>query len=198
MAMKAARGVDLRNGIDDALVYGRSLGRQDAGQGSDLTDPQLDGGFRFAGALCGEKSRRQQRADRDASWNLAWGPLRAEAQDQRQRLPGLQRQLAGSRGTGEVSRSIWMEARRDRCTARRSKAHGVLGEARQTVDGIPVEANHALDRAARSVASLHFQAFDVEIDQVRDAEERVVPPRATLFSHFSSPEWSSHDSRQTR
>jgi hypothetical protein len=65
VAVEAAGGVDLRDGVDDAFVYGRSLGRQDAAQGGDLTDSKRYGSFRLAGALRGEKSERQQRAECD-------------------------------------------------------------------------------------------------------------------------------------
>jgi hypothetical protein len=72
VAAEAAGGVDLRDGVDDAFMYGRSLGRQDAAQGGDFTDSKRYGAFRLAGALRGEKSQRHQRTECDVPWNLQW------------------------------------------------------------------------------------------------------------------------------
>ena len=87
-----------------------------------------------------------------------------------------------------MSLSIWMEARRDRHGAR-SKV-SILRGSEAGVDQIPVEANHALDERHGVFASLHFQALDVRLIRCGMSSRRKNASffRATLFSHFSSPE----------
>ena len=116
VAVDTSGGVDLGDGVDDAFVYGRSLGREDAAQGGDLADSQLDA-LSVRGSTASARSpSATQRRDREAPRDLH-GPDRAGAQ-----IAGRGRRASSSScrvpSDRAVSLSSWMEARRDRQGAR--------------------------------------------------------------------------------